>query len=166
MWWNEIIFDDKKSLFSRSDIVRIVADKEGGAHVDSKLPDNYHELTNLNSLGNKFIYQNEDGGLSEIDMRNNPAYVSIRVIAQELLHSLDIYQNWFLFNRSKHKSLYVSSRYVGKHLYIAHYQVEKAVLAEKLYTDDRVTKNDELTAYYNVMIHKKRKSRMDTIFVT
>jgi len=68
-------------------------------HVDEKLPDNYHELIYLNSLGNTFIYQDKSGNLSEVEMINNPAYVSIRVIAQELLHSLKIAQNDFLFNR-------------------------------------------------------------------
>ena len=33
-WWNEIIIDDKRYIFSRRDIVMIAADQDGGAHVD------------------------------------------------------------------------------------------------------------------------------------
>jgi len=33
-WWNEIIFDDKESVFTRKDIVWYIANQDGGAHVD------------------------------------------------------------------------------------------------------------------------------------
>lgn len=50
-WWNEIIFDDKKNVFSRKDIVCYVANQDGGAHVDSALKESYANLTKHTSLG-------------------------------------------------------------------------------------------------------------------
>lgn len=51
-WWTEaIIVDSERNELSRRDIVRAVADQDGGAHVDSDLDPVYHALAKLNSLG-------------------------------------------------------------------------------------------------------------------
>jgi hypothetical protein len=51
-WWNGIVFVDKyRSRFSRKDLVLAQANKEGGAHVDALLDEDYARLTRDNSLG-------------------------------------------------------------------------------------------------------------------
>lgn len=81
-WWREIIFDDKKNKFTRKDIVTFVANQDGGAHVDSELDGIYAALTKMNSLG--WVDHNGKVPL------NNPAYQAIRVIAHEVLCSINI----------------------------------------------------------------------------
>jgi hypothetical protein len=50
-WWNQIVLDDRSYKFSRQDIILLVANKDGGAHIDSKLPKNYYDLTRGDSMG-------------------------------------------------------------------------------------------------------------------
>ena len=78
-WWNEIIFDDKRHCLTRADIVRHIADTDGGAHVDGYLNESYAALTKNNSLGVEDYCGRQP--------RNNPAYQSMRVLAEEFLIS-------------------------------------------------------------------------------
>ncbi|MDP3057940.1 MAG: hypothetical protein Q8N36_00550 [bacterium] len=86
-WWNEIIIDDKVHLFTRRDIIRNIADKDGGSHVDQRLNADYANLTKNNSPG-----WTHNDGLNEIPFANNVAYSVVRQIAAEVLLSFD----WFL----------------------------------------------------------------------
>lgn len=81
-WWNEIIFDDTRNKFTRRDIVKYIANQDGGSHVASELNEAYAALTKMNSLG----WIDSHGNVSV----NNPAYQAIRVIANEVLVSIDI----------------------------------------------------------------------------
>lgn len=84
-WWNQIIFDDKKNYFTRRDVVLFVANKDGGAHLDSEIKESYANIVKYNSIG----WTDSDGKSPS----NNPLYTSIRVISQEILDSikLDLY---------------------------------------------------------------------------
>jgi hypothetical protein len=102
-WWNEIIFDDKKNVFTRKDIVCFVANQDGGAHVDKMLDGNYAELVKHNSLGWTDLRGNPS--------INNPAYAAIRQIAEEVLVSQIIY-NKGSFTREKQKDRLFEMRYI------------------------------------------------------
>lgn len=102
-WWNEIIFDDHENRFTRKDIVTFIANQDGGAHVDPKLNEAYAKLTKMNSLG--WI---DSAGSSPT---NNPAYQSIRAIANEFLISLNFSQQG-LKNRRKQKDTKFEMRIV------------------------------------------------------
>lgn len=80
-WWNEVIFDDKKNILTRKDIICFVANQDGGAHVDSTLNDKYAKLTKFNSLG----WVDSSGKTAS----NNPAYNAVRQIATEVLISYE-----------------------------------------------------------------------------
>ncbi|MFF2341689.1 hypothetical protein [Bacillus mycoides] len=102
-WWNEIIFDDKKNVFSRKDIVFFVANQDGGAHVDPTLNAKYAELIKHNSLG----WTDTNGNPAN----NNPAYNAIRQMAYELFVS----QNYFnkgTYTRKKIKNRLFEMRFV------------------------------------------------------
>lgn len=86
-WWNELIIDDKTKLFSRKDIITIVANKDGGAHVDPKLSKEYADLVKNNSLG--WMHSNSEHEEGQ-RLENNVAYLSIRKISEELLISLQL----------------------------------------------------------------------------
>lgn len=83
-WWNEIIFDDKQHVYTRRDIVLFVANQDGGAHVDPEIDEKYAKLKYQNSLG----WVDVDGNKP----LNNPIYQAIRVIAQEVLISIQIFR--------------------------------------------------------------------------
>lgn len=104
-WWNEIIFDDKKNVFTRKDIVRYVANQDGGAHVDMKLDEKYAELVKHNSLG----WMDHMGN----PVRNNPAYAAIRQIAEELLISQYIFLKGS-YTRKKQNNRLFEMRYVDE----------------------------------------------------
>lgn len=104
-WWNEIIFDDKQSVFTRRDIVWFVANQDGGAHIDPNLSESYASLTKMNSLG----WVDGEGNPPS----NNPAYQSIRVIADEVLHSIINCKSGFK-NRKKSKGREIEMRFVDK----------------------------------------------------
>lgn len=95
-WWNEIIFDDHSNKLTRKDIVTLIANQDGGAHVDPKLNESYAKLTKMNSLGWTDLNGNPP--------INNPAYQSIRVIANEILISLNMF----------HKGLKIKQKQKGK----------------------------------------------------
>ena len=90
-WWNEVIFDDKNSQLTRRDIVRIVANQDGGAHVDPEFKEEYSNLVRNNSLGFFMDYNGE-----VFEPVNNPAYAAIRQIAHELLVSLTLIDSQFI----------------------------------------------------------------------
>lgn len=92
-WWNEVIFDDKKNVFTRKDIVTFVANQDGGAHVDKALDGKYAELVKHNSLG----WTDGEGN----PIVNNPAYNAIRQIALEVIISQNKFNNGYLNRRKK-----------------------------------------------------------------
>ena len=84
-WWERLIIykDNKNNTFTRKDLVLAVANKEGGAHVDPKLDQQYADLSRFNSLGWKLFVHGE-----EKDFNNTPILPSIRQIAHEVLRTL------------------------------------------------------------------------------
>ena len=84
-WWEEnIIFKDNGgNIFTRKDLVRNVADKDGGAHVDPKLQKAYANLSRFNLTGLK-LYVNR----KQRNFKNSPVLPSIRQIAHEVLKTL------------------------------------------------------------------------------
>lgn len=93
-WWNEIIFDDKKYVYTRKDIVLFVANEDGGSHVDPSLSGKHAALAKYNSLG----WTDHNGK----NPMNNPIYAAIRQIAYEVLASVKI-NSIQLHNRRKSK---------------------------------------------------------------
>ena len=104
-WWNEVIFDDKKSVFTRKDIVCYVANQDGGAHVDPKLNEKYAELTKHNSLG----WTDSVGN----SVKNNPAYNAIRQIAKEVIVSQNILTKGG-YTRKKQKNRLFEMRFIDE----------------------------------------------------
>jgi len=88
-WWDDIIIDDKKNVFSRGKLVLFVANQDGGAHVDAGLGESYYNLKYNNSLGWEFV--NSRGEVNPLD--NEPALMSIRQICYEFLYSIKFSKN-------------------------------------------------------------------------
>jgi hypothetical protein len=84
-WWSmAIVFKDSPGeTFTRSAIVRTMADQDGGAHVDGELDASYAALTKENSLGWKLHV-----GEQPAPWDTNPAPASVRQIAHEVLVTL------------------------------------------------------------------------------
>jgi hypothetical protein len=83
-WWNQIIIiDQKKNKFSRKDLILIVSNQDGGAHVDPKLDAAYADLTKFNSLGWVLISDNREKSFSI-----GPELANIRQICHEVLKTL------------------------------------------------------------------------------
>ena len=80
-WYTAIVFKDSTFQLSREDCINIVAEKDGGAHLDKRIPPKYSCFREPTAL--QFIV---DGQIAVFNQ--NPVYVSIRQIAWEVLESL------------------------------------------------------------------------------
>lgn len=94
-WWNEIIFDDKHNVYTRKDIVLFIANKDGGAHIDPCLDEQYANLLKFNSL--KWV--NSQGK----KLKNNPIYAALRQMAYEIIFSFDIFHETMQQERKLYK---------------------------------------------------------------
>ncbi len=84
-WWTTgVIKDHNGVLWSRSRIVREVANKEGGAHVDPTQPMDLRAIEEENSMG----WSYHDPLVGDQPMSHGPLMPSIRQIAFELEHSI------------------------------------------------------------------------------
>jgi hypothetical protein len=82
-WWNKVVFVDRqRRSLTRKELVRTVADQDGGAHVDPALNQPYADLSRSNSLG---WISSFNGILQPMD---DPTRSAIRQIAHEVLKSL------------------------------------------------------------------------------
>lgn len=106
-WWNEIILDDKESVFTRKDVVWYVANQDGGAHVDPGLDVKYAKLAKHNSLG--WIF---DTGTEQIPIKNNPALASVRQISHEVLVADMIQKSVSKYTRMKKDDVRLIMNYV------------------------------------------------------
>jgi hypothetical protein len=83
-WWNESVAKDGEGVFfSRRNFVLTVANKEGGAHVDPSLNEEYAALTRRNSMGWMAVV-----GEDEAPFEGNIAFSCVRQIAWETIKSL------------------------------------------------------------------------------
>lgn len=90
-WWNEIIIKDGNGIiYSREDLVKFLANKDGGAHVDPKINKDFKELKkdeHGTRLGWVDVKNTDKGilkkGISDIDLH------SVRQIAYELIKSIE-----------------------------------------------------------------------------
>lgn len=81
----KIFFDVKTKIeLSRIEAIKYVANKDAGAHFDTKIPKKYDSFRHPNAF--KVIVNGED-----IPFSRNPVYVSIRQIAWEVLESFKQY---------------------------------------------------------------------------
>jgi hypothetical protein len=83
-WWEKqvVIGDKHHSNFTRSDLVRFVADQDGGCHVDPVLDKKYAELSRFNSMGWERIKDKSDAA------KNRVVLSCIRQITHEVVKSL------------------------------------------------------------------------------
>lgn len=87
-WWNQPVFLDKdKQVFTRKNLVLIVANKDGGAHVDPKLPEIYVGLSRGNSAG----WTVEINGVGPKKLEPNPTLLSLRQIGHEVIVTVEKY---------------------------------------------------------------------------
>lgn len=84
-WWNQIVCKDKHgNTLSRQNLILIMANKDGGAHVDSKISTAYEGLKYDNAMGWTFTNGSKQGPLEDM------LYASVRQIAYELIESLKL----------------------------------------------------------------------------
>ncbi len=85
-WWNQVVFISGSTQATRKSLVLTAADRDGGAHVDSKLSAEYEALMTTGERG-WFHYPGEDGAFRPI-MDSHLMY--IRQMGFELLNSPDL----------------------------------------------------------------------------
>ena len=95
-WWNKIILKDYTgNTFTRCKLIKTLADKEGGAHVDPKLEEDYVNLIKNNSMG--ITYETRRAGITRERAMGNPVLHSVRQIAHEVIKTLrDEFPNLFI----------------------------------------------------------------------
>ncbi len=89
IWWNEVVIDTKGDdgyLITRYDVVRTIANKEGGAHEQPEYEDEYYKAV----YDNGFKIIDEKG--EERTIANNFYCETLFVIAEEFLDAADLYK--------------------------------------------------------------------------
>ena len=87
-WWDEtIIKDSENTTYTRGDLVKILANKDGGAHVDPQINSNYEALKKTNRMLWQYV-QVKDGIESKSHIKDVELH-SIRQIAFELIKSIE-----------------------------------------------------------------------------
>lgn len=87
-WWDEVVYViDPTTRLRRRDIVLAAANKDGGAHVDSKLTPLYEALSRDGALGS-FGYSAPDGNYTQ--PISDAHLVALRQMGWELLNSPDL----------------------------------------------------------------------------
>ncbi|MFC1938028.1 hypothetical protein ACFLWY_05690, partial [Chloroflexota bacterium] len=94
-WWDKIVLMDYAgNIFTRCSLIKTLADKEGGAHVDRELPEDYVNLIKNNSMS--ITYVTRRGGITEERAMGNPVLHSVRQVAHEVIKTLrDEFQDLF-----------------------------------------------------------------------
>ena len=82
-WWNEIVLiDQDNNEFTRKNLVLIMTNQDGGAHIGEILDNAYAKLTKSEYLGWRFTYKGKS-------IRTYPVHVVIRQICHEVLKSFN-----------------------------------------------------------------------------
>ena len=85
-WWNSKIIDDRKGgRFTRQELTLIISNKDGGAHLDPELDEDFHRLTNENSIGWQAINNRTPEGRP---FDNKVELESVVAIGDEVLKTL------------------------------------------------------------------------------
>lgn len=83
-WAGEVVLTDKThNVYRRKDLIKLLANKDGGAHVDANLPDSIAPLKSPDIGG--WETQSSDGSRS---YGNDPVYATMRQMTYEMLQSL------------------------------------------------------------------------------
>jgi SEC-C motif len=83
-WWNRPIFRiESGQVLTRSDLIRSVADQDGGAHVDPALNEIYAKLSREKGMG--WIYESSNGSY----LIRQPELAAVRQIAHEVIKTFD-----------------------------------------------------------------------------
>jgi hypothetical protein len=97
-WWDRVVFIDGvyKHQFSRSKLVRSVANQDGGAHVGETMDEAYYKFTRENTMQHLFGIDRSGITIAMSAPQNQPAYPAIRQIAHETLKTLhDVFPECF-----------------------------------------------------------------------
>ena len=94
-WWDKVVLMDfVGNIFTRGRLIKTLADKEGGAHVDPKREEDYVNLIKNNSMG--ITYVTRRSGITSEKAMGNPVSHSVRQIAYEVIKTLeDEFQDLF-----------------------------------------------------------------------
>lgn len=91
-WWrNEVTRDARSTSWSREGLVLVVAEQDGGAHVDPKLDETYHALSRENGMGWRFHPAGADEDDDGVPFLGDPVLASIRQIAWEFEWTLRLF---------------------------------------------------------------------------
>lgn len=84
-WSGEIVFSDQhKRLFRRKHVLKLLANQDGGAHVDPELDDTFAVMKTNDLTG--WVVTKADGTTTPFS--NDPVYATMRQMAFEVLQSL------------------------------------------------------------------------------
>mgnify|MGYP000843939753 CR=1 FL=1 len=162
-WWNELVIDDKSYKFTRKDIVKLLANTDGGAHVDPTSIDEYDNLIYDNSLG--WCYSNADGVCA---LDNNAAYVTMRQIAHEIIRSFTLYKHILSSTKEEvgcgvavylpKKILRRNSNKIEEAVYFVPERLKDDPIASKLLFPASTVKTEDRKVYIESIVLSDQKS--------
>jgi len=86
-WWEQVVYILNGHRINRREIILTAANKDGGAHVDKKLTEEYETLMKIGIVGGMLYHKNG----KDIEAPFEDAhYVSLRQMAYEILNSPEL----------------------------------------------------------------------------
>jgi hypothetical protein len=86
-WLEQVVYVIDRQPFSRKRLILVVADKDGGAHVDAELPPDYRVLAEPGSLG---VIVTREGQVETRNPIRDAPLAALRQMGFEVLNSPDI----------------------------------------------------------------------------
>ena len=87
-WWEQVIWIKGDLRLTRKQLVLTAANKDGGAHIDKKIPSNYELLSSPN-WGMPYRLENTSTGECKTVITHDVHYHAIRQIVWEVLESVE-----------------------------------------------------------------------------
>jgi len=83
-WIEEIVLSNKKhNVYRRKDVLKLLANKDGGAHVDADIPNTLAPMKSIDFGGWEMNTPN-----GSVTYGNDPVYATMRQMTFEILQSL------------------------------------------------------------------------------
>jgi len=86
-WWEQVVYILNGHRINRKKIILTAANKDGGAHVDKELTEEYETLMKIGIVGGMLYHKNGKGIEASFE---DAHYVSLRQMAYEILNSPEL----------------------------------------------------------------------------
>lgn len=144
-WWNELVVNDQGFSLSRKDVVLMIANQNGGAHIAADHDEKYAAWARD---GSGWIQSDNQESILPYDK----VYATMRQIAFEILKSFEYYNKLKSYSRKAETKL--NAIYIDDLVYFASYDCEKYTLTAAALVDPRMSRIEKREVFFDSLLNK------------